>query len=91
MVKYEIAASSSGELLLGIGYDEGWSAVDGRPLRENNGLVSFRFNQSDRYITLYYQTPYFVLGLIISLIALAGCLLIYFNPNFGKRCQSIFK
>jgi len=90
-VEYEIAASSSGELLLGIGYDEGWSAVDGRPLRENNGLVSFRFNQSDRYITLYYQTPYFVLGLIISLIALAGCLLIYFNPNFGKRCQSIFK
>ncbi|MFH2036016.1 MAG: hypothetical protein ABIJ45_06400 [Candidatus Zixiibacteriota bacterium] len=90
-VDYEIIPSSPGELLLGIGYDEGWSADDGRLLYESNGLIALHFNQNDRLITLRYRTPYFYLGLIISLLTLAVILLVYFNPNFGKRCQSIFK
>jgi len=90
-VAYVIKPSSSGSLVFGIGYDEGWYAEDGRPLFENNGLVSTRFSDQDRELILRYRTPYFYAGLLISLLALVGCLLLRFNVHLGNRFEAIFK
>jgi len=89
-VDYDIAPQSSGVIIFGIGYDEGWYASDGRPVSENNDLVATPFSRTDRHITLEYRTPYFLLGLIVSLISICVALLIVFNSKLGKWCKAIF-
>ena len=88
-VEYTVAPSSDGLILFGIGYDEGWSASDGRRLFENNGLVAANFRRGDSKIILTYTTPYFGLGLIISLLAVGACLMLYFNRKLGERLKTI--
>ena len=90
-VDYELTPKGSGAMVFGIGYDEGWFAADGRRLYETNGLVTADFNSGDKHITLQYRTPYFYLGLIVSLLAIAGCLSAYINKNFGKRFKAILE
>lgn len=89
-VEYDFTASSGGTILFGIGYDEGWYAGDGRELFENNGLVATKFSRGDRHLTLRYRTPYFYSGLFVSLLALAGCVIVNINRNLGKRFKAIF-
>ncbi|PKK84035.1 MAG: hypothetical protein CVT49_05255 [candidate division Zixibacteria bacterium HGW-Zixibacteria-1] len=89
-VDYDIAPAIAGTIVFSIGFDEGWYSSDSRRLFETNGLVSTDFLTSDRHITLRYRTPYFYSGLILSLLAIAGCLLINFNRNLGKRFKAIF-
>ncbi|MEW5925794.1 MAG: 6-pyruvoyl-tetrahydropterin synthase-related protein, partial [Candidatus Zixiibacteriota bacterium] len=90
-VDYEIAPSSAGTILFSIGFDEGWYALDGRRLYESNGLVATDFRSSDKHISLACRTPYFYTGLIISLLAIFGFLLVYFNRNLGISCKAIFE
>ena len=90
-VDYELTPRGSGAMVFGIGYDEGWFAADGRRLYETNGLVTADFNSGDKHITLQYRTPYFYLGLIVSLLTIAGCLSAYINKNFGKRFKAILE
>jgi hypothetical protein len=90
-VEYYIAPSQAGTIIFGIGYDEGWHAVDGRPVSENNGLVSVRFGINDRRIELYYRTPYFYFGLFITLLALAGGLFLLLNRKAAHRLETVFK
>jgi len=89
-VEYDFSAASGGSMVFGIGYDKGWQASDGRRLYETSGLVAADFNAADRRLILLYRTPYFYAGLIVSLLAIAGCFLVYFNRNFGKRFKAIF-
>jgi hypothetical protein len=88
-VEYTVSPASDGLILFGIGYDEGWSASDGRSLFENNGLVAASFRRGDSRIVLNYQTPRFTLGLIVSLLTVAGCFLLYFNRKLGERFKAI--
>jgi hypothetical protein len=88
-VEYEIAPVSDGTIIFGIGYDEGWSAVDGRPLFESNGLVAADFKSSDRQIILKYRPPHFLSGLILSMLSLIGCFFVCFNRKFRKRLETI--
>jgi hypothetical protein len=90
-VEYEILPSQAGTLIFGIGYDEGWRAVDGREVSENNGLVSVNYNLNDRKIVLYYRPPYFWSGLIISIISIGLGLLLLFYGKAGKRLETVFK
>ncbi len=90
-VEYDIASSSAGALVFGIGYDKGWYATDDRPLYETNGLVTIDFSSGDNKIVLKYCPPYFVLGLLISILSIIGCCLFGFYRNFGKRLEAICK
>ena len=90
-VEYEIAPSSEATIVFSIGYDPGWHATDGRPLYETNGLVTTDVAADESKIVLKYRPPYFIPGLIISVLSIIGCLLFGFNRNFGKWLESIFK
>jgi len=90
-IEYDIVPATGGTIVFGIGYDDGWHSEDSRKVYETNGLVTTDFTVSDRRIILYYRPPYFVLGLIVSLLSIAGCLLFGLNRNFGKRFETVFK
>ncbi len=66
-IEYGIEATERGELVLGMGYDPGWSADDGRSLFPRNNLIALNFTPADKEILLSYRTPYFYHGLAISL------------------------
>jgi hypothetical protein len=90
-VEYDITPSSGGMIIFGIGHDEGWSAADDRELFETNGLVSVRFHPADRHIALTYRPKFLVLGIIVSILSICGCLLFFFNADLGKRLEAILK
>ncbi len=91
IIEYEIAPTSDGKIIFGIGYDKGWSCTDGRELFEEHGLVATKFSTNDKKIVLTYITPWFYTGLIISLLTLLVFLLILFRAEFGDRFKTIFK
>ncbi len=90
-IEYEIAPTSDGKIIFGIGYDKGWSSSDGRELFEEHGLVATKFSPNDKKIVLTYTTPWFYTGMIISILTLLICLLILFRAEFGNRFKTIFK
>jgi hypothetical protein len=90
-VEYEIAPQSAGTIVFGIGYDPGWYATDGRTIYEANRLVTTDFTVSDSKIVLKYRPPYFILGLIISILSILGCLFLGFNGKAAKWLEPIFK
>lgn len=90
-VEYDIAPLQAGTIIFGIGYDEGWHADDGRELFENNGLIATKFEVNDRKIALYYRTPYFYLGLILTLFSAAICTLFLINRKSGNWLKAILK
>ena len=90
-VEYDIAPSKAGAIIFGIGYDEGWHADDGRQLFENNGLVATKFELNNRKIALYYRTPYFCLGLMVTIFSLAICALFLINRKSGDWLEAILK
>ncbi len=90
-VEYVIRPASSGIMVFGIGYDEGWYAEDGRPLFEHNELVAMRFTEQDREVVLKYRAPYVYTGLSVSLLMLAVCFLLRFNRQLGNRFKAILE
>ncbi len=59
-------------MVISMGFDRGWRAVDGRELRQQQGLLTFDFNQGTDGIVLVYRTPYFLTGLVVSAAFLIG-------------------
>ncbi len=90
-VEYSINPSSPGSVVFSIGYDGGWHAGDERRIYEYNGLVATDFGLNDREIVLYYRTPYFWTGFLISVLAGAILLLLYLNRKAGERLKAIFQ
>lgn len=73
VITYRVEAGvSGGELVVGMGYDPGWRAEDGRRLEEMQGLISFPVNAGEQTVVLRYRTPYFYHGLAVSLLTIAG-------------------
>ncbi len=70
-ITYELDAKTSGTMMICMGYDPGWNAVDGRPLVEDQRVIAFDFEKGRQTIELKYQTPYFYLGLLISFLTIA--------------------
>ncbi|MFH1373777.1 MAG: YfhO family protein [bacterium] len=69
-ITYEIEGHSSGEMAISMGYDPGWQATDGRPLREENNLIAFPFEQGHQQVVLRYRPPGLVVGIVISSLTL---------------------
>lgn len=74
-IEYDLFASGPGVMVISMGFDRGWSAADGRPLRKTNGLITFDFSRGNDRIVLNYETPFFRTGLVLSLLTLAGLVL----------------
>ena len=74
VITYEIVGTQAtvGEMVIGMGYDVGWVAEDGRPLHPVQGLIAFPVNPGDQTVVLVYRTPFFCVGLVISLLTLIG-------------------
>jgi hypothetical protein len=70
-IEYELISDSPGDMVIGMGYDPGWRARDGRTVRSDQGLILVSFASGKDEFTLIYRPPYLVLGLILSLLALA--------------------
>ena len=71
-ISYELSASEAGRMVISMGYDRGWRAEDGRELRQQQGLLTFDFNQGTDRIVLVYRTPYILTGLVVSTAFLIG-------------------
>jgi len=84
VIKYEIRGVTGGEIVINMGYDPGWRAVDGREIRETNGLISFNFGEGKQKVVLKYRTPYFFTGFIISFLALVISGYIFYPKNKHK-------
>ena len=71
-ISCELSASEAGEMVISMGFDRGWRAEDGRELRQQQGLLTFDFNQGTDRIVLVYRAPYFLTGLVVSVAFLIG-------------------
>lgn len=86
-IEYQFTAIRPGEMVISMGFDPGWSAADGRPLRQTNGLITFDFSPGSDRIVLNYETPFFRTGLVLSLLSLVGLVLAWRRkerPGRGK-------
>ena len=77
VITYDINGIQPGEMQLGMGYDIGWRAVDGRKLRDLQGLIAVPFDEGPQTIELRYRTPYFYLALAIWIVCIAGVVWLY--------------
>ncbi len=69
-ITYDLNATDAGEMVIGMGYDRGWEATDGRKLFEENGVIGFPYSSGRSQVELVYRTPNFILGLLISLVSI---------------------
>jgi len=79
-ITYELNGLVPGKMMICMGYDPGWYAVDGRLLVDDQGVIALDFDKGKHTIELKYRTPYFYPGMIISLLSIT---LIW--PVFKKR------
>ncbi len=75
-ITYSIDGEQSGEMIIGMGFDAGWAVTDGRELSSRDGLIVVPFGVGLQEIILEYRTPYFYHGLLITLLSVAGALLL---------------
>lgn len=72
VITYEIIGNEPGRMVIGMGYDTGWRARDGRRLTATQGLISFPFESGEQTVVLEYRTPWFRTGLVVSGLFLVG-------------------
>ncbi len=70
-IECRLRADSAGEIILGMGFDLGWQIIEpaNSSLRAEQDLLAVSFPAGESIIFLRYRTPYFYLGLIISLLS----------------------
>jgi len=82
---YRFFASQPGEMVVGMGYDPGWRAEDGRELTEQQGLMAFHFDRGSQSVSLVYRTPYFYAGLVVTIVFFLGVIVITAVTTFRFR------
>lgn len=90
-VEGTVEAKHDGVFMLSIPYDKGWKVlVDGAPVTVDaldNGLISFNLAAGTHSIKMSYMPEWFLIGLLISLLALLTLLLIYLLPGLFKSSK----
>lgn len=71
-IAYTIIAETPGEIILGMGYDEGWKleSPSGWSVRDEQGLLCVSFSPGENSFELTYRPPYFWTGAMISILTL---------------------
>ncbi|WP_433745070.1 YfhO family protein [Falsibacillus pallidus] len=86
-----IHSENGGLLYMSIPYSKGWKVkVDGKevkPIETNFAFIGVPITRGDHKVELTYVTPYFKIGLSISLITLLACIVYYLY----KRNKTISK
>ena len=75
-------------MFLSIPYDKAWDVyVDGKkvkPFNMANGFIGIKFEKTGKHtVTMKYVSPYFRLGLLISLVSVS--LLIIYEKKICKK------
>ncbi len=78
-IEYSFNAEQRGTMVIGMGFDPGWRVGDGRELTEEQGLISFKFEEGRNSVVLTYRTPYFFTGLIVSLFSVVVSFVVLFR------------
>jgi len=76
-IVYDIEGLQEGEMVISMGYDPGWRAADGRRLWQHQGLIAFTFYRGLQKVALEYRPPYFLMGLIVSIISALTLVIIW--------------
>jgi hypothetical protein len=69
-IEYVINGIEPGKIVIGMGDDPGWTAGNVSKLPATAGLITVPFEKGEQEIILSYRTPYFISGLILSLISI---------------------
>ncbi len=75
-IDYSLEVTQAGAMVIGMGYDPGWSAADGRQVSATQGLITFELYPGKDHVTLQYRTPLLYPGLVISLLASVSAVLL---------------
>lgn len=86
-IEYTLNAQTAGSIIIGMGYDRGWSEQSGVKLYRDQDLIAFDFEPGENRYILTYQTPYFYPSLVISLITLLF-LIVYGYKNRSPKSLS---
>ncbi|MBU8932973.1 MAG: hypothetical protein KOO62_03090 [candidate division Zixibacteria bacterium] len=70
IIVYEFEGIAAGEMMIGMGYDPGWRASNGRNLYARDGLICFNFDTGRQTVVLNYRPPFFYAGCAVSLVTL---------------------
>lgn len=89
-IEYKLQSQTGGRLVISAGYDKGWQALDGRPIYDEQGLLTVDFKAGQDSFVLNYRTPGFYSYLSISIFIAAVLLFILLSPKAGKRFKAIF-
>lgn len=89
-LKGEINSKKDGLLYLSVPYSKGWTIkVDGKETeftKANSAFIGVPITKGAHIIEMTYVTPYFKLGMIISIISLIICVaLLVFTNQKGRR------
>ncbi len=69
-IEYVINGIESGKIVIGMGDDRGWTAGTVSKLPATGGLITVPFETGEQGIILRYRTPYFISGLILSVLSM---------------------
>ena len=88
-VKFDVTSDKNNNIVfLSIPYDKAWDVyVDGKkvnPFNMANGFIGIKFEKTGKHtVTMKYVSPYFRLGLLISLVSVS--LLIIYEKKICKK------
>ena len=90
-LKGDIKSNKDGLLYLSVPYSKGWTIkIDGKETeftKANSAFIGVPITKGSHVIEMTYVTPYFKLGMTISIISLIICiaLLIFKNPKARRK------
>ncbi|KFN04134.1 multidrug transporter [Bacillus clarus] len=93
-LKGEINSSKDGLLYLSVPYSKGWTIkVDGKETeftKANSAFIGVPITKGAHIIEMNYVTPYFKLGMIISIVSLIICLALFIFTNKNRSAKLPF-
>ncbi|MFJ8528880.1 YfhO family protein [Bacillus sp. NPDC094106] len=93
-LKGEVNSNKDGLLYLSVPYSKGWTIkVDGKETeftKANSTFIGVPIQKGAHVIEMNYVTPYFKLGMVISIISLIICLTLLFFENKNRDTRLMF-
>lgn len=89
-ISAEITIENETEMVAtSIPYDEGWSVyVDGHKIdieKVNLGFIGFQLGSGQHSLEFKYQSPYFLMGMIISVLSLIMFIILVFRKSNSQK------
>jgi hypothetical protein len=88
-LRYAVQVDRAARLVVNQNYYRGWKSIDGRPVLDQDGLLSVRVAPEDDVVEIYYRPRGFVVGAAISVAAWASWILSWWpktKPSPASIC-----